>query len=592
MIHQPPSPSDGAAPVPNDGGRRRPPWRHYWPAGVVALAGLIATAFAGWQLDHWAQARDAERFASEARLVVQMIEQKMERYESVIGRLRDAFSRDNGEVTSLNWGGWLGQTLSMGENYPNAICLLVAPRVTREQRAAFEQRAATQVAGHPGKIAGPRSGADHWFPVWRRSAKRGFNEPALGDDLLAETSRHPSFERALGATVGWVAESPSRLVTQEGDATVGFWFVVPLRPLEFTQRVQWQWAYESGEQAGRRRHEERARQATGLLAAFLGGELFLHEFNEATTQVRVQLFTSKTPAPDTLLNPAHALPPRPRHAQDASMRWYGKTWTARLASTPGFEAASLRYRAWAVWGTGALLTLGVASVVAWQIRGRWREAALAAQLRVALERQERLSRDLHDGTLQSVYGIGLALQRAQRLLEKRPADAAGQISETTGALQRVIHELRDFIRETDPGAREDVPLGEALAGVVAHQRLGSEMDLELEVQPEADRGLSAAQSLQLLNIAREALSNSIRHSGGRRVRIDLEQQDGILRLEVADDGRGFDAHRAHDKGRGLGNLATRVQELGGQHRWETTDGAGCRLIVEMPLSSAAERPSP
>jgi signal transduction histidine kinase len=581
--------SDGrAATVVGGAASTGPPLRHYWPSGALALTGLIATALAGWQLDRWAQARDKERFTAEARLVVQMIEQKMERYESALGRLRDACARNNGEISSADWGGWVTHTLGQSYHYPNLVCLVVAPRITPEQRAAFEQRAAAQVTAHPGRILTSRAEADYWFPIWRRSAKSGFNEPALGDDLLAETPQHPSFERALGATVGWVTERPARLDSQQGESQVGFWFAVPLRPVEFTNRIAWQRPYESEEQAAGRRDDQRARQATGLLAAFLGGDLFLNEFNATNAKVRVQLFTSATPTPDTLLNPGQAPLSPPRCSHDAVMPWYGWRWTARITSTPLFDAAMLRYRAWLVWGVGAFLSLGSAAVLAWQMRGRWREAALAEQLRAALSRQERLSRDLHDGTLQSVYGIGLALQRAQHLLEKRPLDAAGQIKETTSALQRVIAELRDFIRETDSGAREDVPLSEALEGVIAHLKLGTVMKLELDVHPEADQGLSAAQSLQLLNIAREALSNSIRHSGGRHVRITLAQQNGIIRLEVADDGCGFVPEIARHRGHGLENLAARVRELGGKHRCETASGAGCRLVVEVP--STTNRP--
>jgi signal transduction histidine kinase len=361
---------------------------------------------------------------------------------------------------------------------------------------------------------------------------------------------------------------------------------VAVRPFEFKTPIPWRNRDEPPEQAGRRRSQQRAQYATGLLATFLDGELFFNEFNSAAAKTRVQLFTSTNASADTCLNPGHAMPLHPRHSQDARMRWYGKSWTARVASTPVFEAASLGYRTTVIWGAGILLTLGVAAVAAWQTRGRWREASLAAQLREALGRQERLSRDLHDGTLQSVYGVGLSLQRAQRQLELRPADAARQITETTNALQRVIGELRGFIRETDPGAREEVPLGEALAGVVAHQRHSTEMALELQAPPEADRGLNAAQSLELLNIAREALSNSIRHSGGRRVQLILDQAPGVLRLQIADDGCGFDPNAAQSKGHGLRNLAVRVRELGGTHRWESAAGDGCRLIVEVPLPSA------
>lgn len=573
----------------SDGVGAGPPWRRYWPAALLAVVGLIATGLAGWQMDRWAQARDEERFAAEARLIVSMIEQKMERYESMLGRLSDACAQGSGEISSETWAGWIAHKLGTRDHYPNLVCLVVAPRITESERPAFEQRAASQVSGHPGRIITSRHDASYWLPVWRRLADPGFNEPALGDDLLAEASEHPCLERALEATVGWVSERSARLVHQAGHLCVGFWFAVPLRPMEFTNRIQWQWPYETGEQAAQRRDDQRARQAIGLLAAFIGGDEFLNEFNSTNARVRVQLFAGTTPSADALLNPGHPIPREPRYARDLPMSWYARRWTARITSTPVFEAGSLQYRAWLIRGVGSVLTLGAAAVVAWQIRGRWREAALAAQLREALARQERLSRDLHDGTLQSAYGLGLALQRAQRLLEKRPQDAARQIAETTVVLQQLIAEMRGFVRESDPGTREEVPLGEALAGVVSHLKLGTEIELQLNILPDADHGLTPAQSLQLLNIAREALSNCVRHSHARRVQIKLEQSSGVVRLEVADDGCGFDPAAAQGKGRGLVNLAARVRELGGTHRWETAAGQGARLNVEVPLATHLAR---
>lgn len=554
---------------------------------MLALVGLIATAFGGWQMDRWAQGKDEEGFLAEARVTVGMIEQKMERYESAMGRLSDAFAQENGEVSSTNWIGWLIHTLGTSDNYPNVICWLVAPKVTAQQRESFEARARALKPNNPIAISTLRSNASYWYPVWQRAAKSGFRTPEVGDDLLAATPERPSLAEALGATAGWVTDHPTALVAADEAAHVGFWFAVPIRLVESGPYIRWQRRSETGEEAATRRERERAEQVVGLLAAFIGGDLFLNNFNSRNAKVRVQLFTSKTASPETLLNPGHQMPAHPRYSTDVIMPWYGRRWTARVVSTPLFEAGLLRYRTWLILGMGLLLSLGSAAVVAWQIRGRWREASLAAQLREVLARQEQISRDLHDGTLQSVYGVGLALQRAQRLLEKNSSDAVRQIRETTGALQRVIGELRGFIRQTDPGAREEVPLGEALAGVVAHQKLGTEMDLNLEVQPGADHGLSATQSLHLLNIAREALSNSIRHSGGRRVQLFLGRENGTVRLEVADDGRGFNPEEPRRRGNGLRNLAARIRELGGRARWE--NGSGVRLIVEAPLPKVTPR---
>lgn len=557
--------------------------RRHWPAFAFAVAGLVVTAWVATKMARWAQARDNERFQAECRVIAGMIEQKMERYETAFTVLRDVCGRSNAEVPPMEWGNWLAHMLDVGVNYPNALLYLVGAKVVPGGEEDFARRAIAEVFGHPGKILTNRTNASVWVPTWTQSRRPEVELVPLGTDLLAGDATRPSFEPVLRATVGWVSERPFRLPSSlEGEVT-GFWFALSVPPREFSNYVAWQRQGESNAAASRRRAAHRAKEAAGLLAVFIGGDDFLEQFNGKTNLVRVQLYTTREPGPETLLNPGQPPPTQPRFIRDQLMAWYGKRWTARFHSTPVFEAGSLRYRAALVWWIGVPLSLAGAGALAWQTRGRLREAALAEQLRQALSRQERLSRDLHDGTLQSVYGVGLGLQRARRLLERHPADAGPQLADTTLALQRVIGELRAFIRETDPAAREDVALGEALAGVVGHLDYAADMKLHLEVSPGADQGLTPAQSLQLLNIVREALSNAVRHSGAGQVRVSLGQADGVVRLEVSDDGCGFDVPAAEREGRGLRNLAARVGELGGTHRWESAADRGSRLVVEVPL---------
>jgi len=557
--------------------------RRYWLAGVLGFVGLATTFLAGLQVDRWARASDAERFTTESRVIAGMIQQKMGRYEAALARLADACARSRGEISATDWNGWLN-TLQFHVNSSSIRCVLVAPKLQPADREAFGQRAASAVPGHPGTIRTSTPDATEWAPVWQRWVAEDVVAPELGEDLLVEGLRHPTLEPALGATYGWVSLKTS-LPGIDGRSRPGFWFAIPLQPLEFTNAITHQLPGEPDLIASMRRWRQRADRSTGILAAFVDGDLFLADFNSdnGPRPEWIQLFTTKSPDPESLLNPAHSPPPNPRFSSDLVMPWYTRRWTARFHSTPAFETGSQRYRAWAAWGIGSVLSLGAAAMLAWQTQGRLREAALAGQLREALARQERLSRDLHDGTLQSIYGVGLGLQRARRLLQNHSADADPQIADSTRALQGVIGELRAFIRDSDPTTREEVPLGEALKGVIGHLDLASEMKLELEVAPGADHGLTPAQSLQLLNIAREAVSNSVRHSKADRVRVRLDQSDGWVRLEVSDDGSGFNPETAEREGRGLRNLVARIRELHGIHRWESAVGQGSRLIVEVPL---------
>ncbi len=559
----------------------------------MAFAGLgfAVTAGAGHQMSRWTEARDAERFSAECEHVVMLIEQKMERIETAFGRMRDACAATEGRPSQEEFVNWTGLILALRNNYPCVRIVACAPKVTPQERDAH---LALACAEHGANYAPPPGGERNliWLPAWRvwaRDPGAGF---APGTDLGQAVRARPSLTPALGAVVGWVSDSPS----PAGSGETGYWFTIPLGSKEISRQYQRQLQSIRGESPAdstKRIRAVRTGYDTGLLAVLISGDDFLREFNGdgGPRPVHVALYTSKSPRPDQLLNPSQPAPGRPRRTADHVMPWYGRRWTARFSSTPLFEAGSLRYRNWLVWGGGVLLSLAGAAVVLWQTRLRWREVALAARLRDVLADQEALSRDLHDGTLQSIHGVALGLERARRLLERRPAEARTQIEDSAQALQRVTAELREVIRQSDPGTREEVPLGQVLHGMAAHFRLASEIDVEIALDPGADTDLSQSQSLHLANIAREALGNSLRHGQARRIHVELRREpDGVL-LVVQDDGRGFDVARAvGHQGRGLRNVAARVRELGGSHRWESTPGAGACLTVRVPRARAVGPP--
>lgn len=562
------------------------PVRRYASAVAFALAGLIATAVLGRQVAEWARERDRQRFEAECLRIVGMIEQKMERYETALSRLQDACARAKGRPSRAVWRHWLESVLDVRDNYPSLLMLAVAARNPPSPAASTNT---------PNLLLPQPEEDSPVLTVIRRNAFADLSLKGVGTNLAVQTAFHPDFGRTLHRTFGWVDDRVWQLRRTNGSPARGFWFAIPLRPDDQASPPRWRLEHETKEEAQRRRHSQLADAASGVLAAFIGGEEFLGEFNRPSSQalVGLQLYTSANALPDRLLNPAHTPPQRPRFQSDIVMSWYARRWTARFASTPLFDAQSLRYRAVLVWALGIPLSLTGAGALAWQTSSRWREAELAARLREALARQERLSRDLHDGTLQSVYGIGLALHRTRRHLERNPGDAAQPLSDTILALQRVIEELRAFIRESDPSDRIKIPLGEALEGVVSHLRPATEMEIVLGIDAGADAGIDPGRALQLLNIAREAISNSIRHSHGRRIQIRLQRTPDRLRLVVEDDGAGFDPVASEALGRGLRNLTARIRELDGERSWDSHPGGGSRLTVEVPITAppSSNRPA-
>ena len=161
-----------------------------------------------------------------------------------------------------------------------------------------------------------------------------------------------------------------------------------------------------------------------------------------------------------------------------------------------------------------------------------------------VDERERIGKDLHDGIIQSIYAVGLALEDVPELVEDEAgrSDAIARVDRAIDALNLVIADIRSYILRLRPsiGGPED-PV-EALAR--QGEELGMHAVIDLEVDLEGGAGLMRAlppdRRSDLLFIAREALSNVARHSGATRTALVLAEDDDQLILCVEDNGRGFD----------------------------------------------------
>ena len=95
-------------------------------------------------------------------------------------------------------------------------------------------------------------------------------------------------------------------------------------------------------------------------------------------------------------------------------------------------------------------------------------------------------------------------------------------------------------------------------------------------------GLSGDQSVQLANITREALSNSLRHAKPRHLTVTLRSDRETVTLEVSDDGMGFDPAAPRRSGVGLSSITARTQEMRGTLDIQSAPGKGTRIIVHVP----------
>jgi signal transduction histidine kinase len=202
------------------------------------------------------------------------------------------------------------------------------------------------------------------------------------------------------------------------------------------------------------------------------------------------------------------------------------------------------------------------------------------RLLVLMNERERMMQDLHDGCIQSIYAVGLSLEDCRELIAQDPVQAAQKVAQATASLNLVIQELRLFISGATRNA--EVDLARDIARAV--ETLGARgVRFELAIGKASADALSQEQASQLLQIAREALSNIVRHAKAKAARISLRKRGATVRLEIADDGVGFDRKIEKAAGLGLHHIAARVQKLGGRLELRSKPREGCRVLVELAV---------
>jgi signal transduction histidine kinase len=202
-----------------------------------------------------------------------------------------------------------------------------------------------------------------------------------------------------------------------------------------------------------------------------------------------------------------------------------------------------------------------------EIASYWSSMVAAA----SLEERRRLARDVHDGLAQEIAFIG----RNARLLHERGAEPE-LVERILSGVGRAQEESRRVVGAL--AARVDEPLDRALAQAVraAAIRHGASVDMELA----SGIALSPQEREAVVRIASEAVANAARHSGADVLRIYLKRVEEGMRLEVVDDGTGFDEERA-PRGFGLVTMKDRAEALGGKLNIDSRRGVGTRVELEL-----------
>jgi signal transduction histidine kinase len=199
----------------------------------------------------------------------------------------------------------------------------------------------------------------------------------------------------------------------------------------------------------------------------------------------------------------------------------------------------------------------------------------------------RISRDLHDGIIQSLYAVSLSLEEVLELIETDSAGAGARVDRAIDRLHTTIGDIRQFI--VGLGPESDVGLPLALESLARELLSGSGAELALDVggADEVGERLAPEAEHELVQIVREALSNVARHSQAHHATLTVQVSHDVLEIRVEDDGVGFDpAVRLDGTHFGLANLRDRAGAFGGTIRIESDPDNGTRIIVRLPIGPA------
>ena len=195
-----------------------------------------------------------------------------------------------------------------------------------------------------------------------------------------------------------------------------------------------------------------------------------------------------------------------------------------------------------------------------------------------LEERERIGKELHDGVIQSLFAVGMNLQGLAS--SSSDAEIAARLEGAVEDVDQAIRDLRNYIFGLRPGILADRQLDQALKEMATEFGSRSGVVTVVDVDGEAAAEL-ASRAGDVVQLAREALSNVGRHAEATTCRVSLRRGDGGFVLEVDDDGRGFDVDAA-SRGMGLRNLRERAESLGGTLEVATTPGEGTTVRATLP----------
>ena len=233
----------------------------------------------------------------------------------------------------------------------------------------------------------------------------------------------------------------------------------------------------------------------------------------------------------------------------------------------------------------ALVLVG-AGLVAWQLYAL-RLRQVRARYGAVLAERNRIAREIHDNLAQEILGISVQLEIVARTMASAPDAARKHLDRARALVRSSVAEARRYVWDLRSQSLDERDLPAALAEMT--RRLTAESGVQTQFSVGGTfRPLAPQVENNLLRIGQEAVNNAVRHARARVITVSLEFGAREVRLEVKDDGRGFDSGNYNGGAGGhfgLVGMRERAEQMGGTASVASAPGRGTAVTVSVPIEA-------